>query len=280
MRRQKFSAKHVMIIITLICIILIIFTWNSKRTVSPIEKGIAHIVIPIQEGVSFYGDWISGRFDAFQNVKKLQAKNEELEKELDKLRNENKILKMNEVELERLRNLFELDKKYDSYKTVGAKVIGKDPGNWYNMFIINKGEKDGFKVNMVVLANNGLVGRIIEVGPNYSKVRSIIDDTSSVSSKILRTSDLCTVKGDKTLMNSSNAIRVEHIQADAKIIVGDDVVTSHLGDIFPPDILIGKIVHIEQSPGKMTKEAVIEPVVDFKRLEEVLVITELYNKFD
>lgn len=278
MRRQRFSPKNIMIVITLICVLIIIFTWETRDKVSPMEKSVSYVIIPIQEGVSVFGDWVVDKVSFIKNINNLESMNKELSEEIEKLKYENKMLEMDKVELERLRKLYDLDKKYSEYPKIGAKVIGKDPGNWYNVFLINKGENDGLKVNMVVLANNGLVGRIIEVGPNYSKVRSIIDDSSSVSSKILRTSDLCTVKGDKKLINESGLIRVEHIQADAKIVVGDDVVTSHLGDIYPPGLIIGKIKSIEQSPHKMTKQAILEPVADFKHLEEVLVINQLYNK--
>ena len=82
-----------------------------------------------------------------------------------------------------------------------AERIGKDPGNWYNVFLIDKGSNDGLETDMVVLSGNGLVGHIIETAPNYSKVLSIIDDRNAVSSKVLRTSDLGVTKGDLTLMN-------------------------------------------------------------------------------
>jgi rod shape-determining protein MreC len=277
-RRQKLSPKNIMIVLTLICIFLIVFTWETRDRISSMEKSIAYVVIPIQEGVDYFGEWVLDKVNFVKNINNLESMNEELLAEVDELRHENKMLQMDKVELKRLRQLYALDKRYEDYPKIGAKIIGKDPGNWYNIFLINKGSKDGLKVNMVVMANNGLAGRIIEVGPSYSKVKSIIDDTSSVSSKILRTSDLCAVKGDRTLINNSGAIRVEYIQSDAKVVVGDDVVTSHLGNIYPPGIMIGKIVSIEQSPHRMTKQAILEPVVDFKHLEEVLIINMLWDK--
>ena len=99
--------------------------------------------------------------------------------------------------------------------------------------MIDKGSNDGLEVDMVVLSGNGLVGHIIEVAPNYSKVLAIIDDRNAVSSKVLRTGDLGIVKGDLSLLNQG-LCRMEYVDAEADIIVGDEIVTSNLSDIYPP----------------------------------------------
>lgn len=130
---------------------------------------------------------------------------------------------------------------------------------------------------MVVLSGNGLVGHIIEVAPNYSKVLSIIDDRNAVSSKVLRTGDLGIVKGDLTLLNEG-LCKMEYVDAEADIIVGDEIVTSNLSDIYPPGIMIGVVKEIETESHGLTKYALIEPVVDFRHLEEVLVINMKWNK--
>lgn len=276
MRRNKFPTRIIILSITLFCLLLIIITWETRSQVSSIEKSISYVVIPMQRGVNVFGDYVKDKITFVKNINELELLNENLQEEVDKLRYENKLLQQDKLELDHLRQLYQLDKKYPDYPTVGASVIGKDPGNWYNIFLIDKGDNNGIKVNMVVLAGNGLVGRIVEVGPNYSKVLSIIDDTSNVSSKILRTSDLCIVEGDKQYADLGYT-RVEYIQETANVILGDEIVTSHLSDIYPPGILIGTIKEIKQDSHELTKYGILEPVVDFQHLEEVLIIKQVWK---
>lgn len=92
-----------------------------------------------------------------------------------------------------------IDKAYSQYKKVGARVISKGSGNWYNTFVINKGSKDGIKVNMNVIADGGLVGIVTETGRTYAKVCSIINDSSSVSAKSSQAGDTCVVQETASL---------------------------------------------------------------------------------
>jgi len=272
-RQSRFSLNTIIKAIVVISLVSMILTWETRESTSPIEQSITYVIIPFQKGVTYFGEWVEERVSFVQNIGKLQKLNQDLSSEVDQLRYENKLLKLDKIELDNLRQLYELDKRYVDYPKTGARVIGKDPGNWYEVFIIDKGSSDGIAVNMVVMSGGGLVGRIIEVGPNYAKVKSIIDDTVSVSSKILRTSDLCTVSGDKQLGDQGLCL-IEYIESNANIVVGDEIVTSHLGKIYPPGILIGTVKSIESDPNKLTKTALLEPIVDFKHLEEVLVINQ------
>ncbi len=270
-RHSQFTIKNFMIILFIISSISMVFTWELRQSTSPIEQSITYVIIPFQKGATYFGDWVKDKVDFVKNINELEIMNATLTEEVDQLRYENKLLELDKVELERLRELYELDQQYADYPKIGARVIGKDPGNWYEVFIIDKGSDEGLEVNMIVMAGSGLVGRVIEVAPNYSKVRSIIDDTSSVSAKIIRTSDIATVSGDKKLGDQGLCL-IEDIHEDVNIIEGDEIVTSHLGEYFPPGILIGYVKRIESNPNKLTKTAILEPVVDFKHLEEVLVI--------
>ncbi len=128
---------------------------------------------------------------------------------------------------------------------------------------------------MVVLSSNGLVGKISEAGYNYSKVVSIIDDTDSVSSQNTRTEDIGFVRGDLT--NKGICI-MEYIDNEAEIIEGDEIITSHLSNIYPPGLTIGYVKEIYSDLNTLTKYAVVEPIVDFKNLETVLVITQNFEK--
>jgi len=209
----------------------------------------------------------------FETLTEVKNENEELQKTVDELTIENNRLQQERYELERLQELYALDQNYADYKKVGAHVTANDSGNWFSSFTIDKGEQDGIKKDMNVMAGTGLVGIVTEVGPNWARVRSIIDDSSNVSALILSTSDKCIVKGDLTLMNDGK-IRFEQLANNgSEIKEGEQVVASHISSKYLQGILIGYVSEITTDANNLTRSGYITPAVDFQHLQEVLVIT-------
>lgn len=275
-RRSKFNInpKYVLIAGVVLSIGLIIFSFRYGEKLSPVKEAVGSVITPMQTGINTVGTFVSDQLDNFKSIHELLAENEKLKEQVNSLSYENKLLLQDKYELDGLRKLYELDQKYLDYPKVAARVISKDTNNWYNVFTIDKGTRDGLAKNMNVLAGNGLAGIITEAHYNYSVVRSIIDDNSSVSGMFIKTSDTCIIQGDLQLMDEGK-IRVELINKNADVHDGDEVVTSHISPNFLQGILIGYISDIELDASNMTKTAYLTPVVDFERLEEVLIITEL-----
>ena len=143
------------------------------------------------------------------------------------------------------------------------------------LIIIDKGTQSGLSVNMAVISiNNGLIGRIVEIGPNWSKVLLITDADSSVSSLNDRTRELAVTKGTKgdPVSDKYGFVKLTYLATDADIITGDIITTSGFGGVFPKGILIGKVKEVKLEANGLTKYAHIEPASDLKRLEEVVVI--------
>ncbi|HHU74791.1 MAG TPA: rod shape-determining protein MreC [Clostridiales bacterium] len=280
-RRTKLNInpKHVLIVCVLLCILLIAVSFRFGDKLLPVRNAVSTVITPMQKGINVVGTLISDQLDNFRSVNELLEENAKLKEKVDILTYQNKLLLQDKYELDGLRELFELDKKYIDYPKVAARVISKDSNNWYSVFTIDKGTKDGLEKNMNVIAGNGLVGIIVEANYNNSIVRSIIDDKSFVTGMFLKTSDICYVKGDLELMDE-NKIRVELIGKDAQVYDGYEVVTSHISPNYHQGILIGYISDIKLDPSNMTKTAYLTPVVDFERLEEVLIITELKEPLD
>lgn len=275
-RRTKFNInpKHVLIAGVVICIGFVGLSFRFGEQLKPVRSAVGSVFTPMQKGINIVGTFISDKMENFKNINDLLAENEELKNKINVLTYENKMLLQDKYELDGLRELYELDQKYLDYPKVAARVIDKDPGNWYHVFKIDKGTKDGLAKDMNVMAGNGLVGIITEAYYNYSIVRSIIDDKSNVHGMFIKTSDTCVVQGDLQLMDEGK-IRVELISKDAEIMDGFEVVTSHISPNFHQGILIGYVSDIELDSSNMTKTAYLTPVVDFERLKEVLIITEL-----
>lgn len=233
----------------------------------------------MQKGINTLGSFLSDKLDTLANMRDLIEENERLKSQNEALKVENSILIQDRYELDGLRRLYEVDQKYADYPKVAARVISRDSNSFYNVFTIDKGSEDGIAVDMNVLAGNGLVGIVTEVGKNYAKVRSIIDDASYVSGMFLKTSDLCDVKGDLQLLDDG-VIRVEAISMTADIKDGYEVVTSHISNKYLQGILIGYAYDIEVDSSNMAKSGYLRPAVDFEHLEEVLIITTLKEKLE
>ena len=230
----------------------------------------------MQKGINNAGLWIFDKTNEFKTLNEVLAENEVLKQQVSDLTSELNTIKLEQYELENYRELFELDEKYPSYDKIAASVIAKDSGNWFSTFIIDKGAKSGIKVGQNVLAGSGLVGIITEVGPNYAKVRSIIDDSSNVSAMVTSTEDNFNVSGDLLAMNEDKVISFSELKdEDDKVAVGDAVVTSYVSDQYQQGILIGYIASIEDNSNNLTKSGTITPIVDFQHIENVLVISDI-----
>lgn len=285
-RKNKFSIepKYILIFFVILCIILIITSYKFKDTFAPVRSVAGNVVTPMQKGINTVGTFFTEKTEVFTSMKDLKKKNEKLQKELNSVTYENKILQQEKYELAELRKLYGLDQKYANYPKVAARVIDKDPGNWYKVFKIDKGSKDGLKVNMNVLAGDGsgggLVGIITEVGHNWAKVRSIVDDTSNVGAMILSTNETCIVSGNRELSNKGLLEFSGLDNSKTKISTGAEVVTSYLSDKYHQGILIGYVKEVKVDNSNSTRSGYITPVVDFGKLETVLVITELREALD
>ena len=273
---SKFSIKPKILIfvLTMICILSLVMSVAFSGFSKPFKYAAGVVIVPLQSGVNHIGQWFSDKSELLNTVRKLKSENKKLSEQIDELTEENSLLAQNKYELQRLRNLYDLDQDYTSYKKVAATVIGKDPGNFFNRFTINKGSDDGIQKDMNVISGGGLVGIVYDVGKNYAKIRSIIDDESSVSVSFASTSDTGIVSGDLKLMDDG-VMNITEILADAKVSEGDMIVTSQISDKFLPGILVGYVKEVSKNSDELTQSGTIMPVVDFQHIDEVLVITQL-----
>ena len=271
--QTNFSSKHILLILCVVCVLLMGLSLITDKVSGPLRAVANYTIVPMQKGFNTIGFWMSDFSHNFETIQELRSKNKALQAELDELTVKNNLLQQDKHELERLRELYALDELYADYKKVGARVTMNDSGNWFHSFVIDKGSKDGIKVDMNVMAGKGLVGIVTEVGPNWARVRSIIDDASNVSALVLSTSDTCVVNGDLTLMQDGR-IRFEMLANNGtEIKEGEQVVTSHISSKYLQGILIGYISEIHVDSNNLTRSGYITPVVDFEHLREVLVIT-------
>ncbi len=268
------KGRYIFLILSVLCVMLIILSSVKDGLMNPIRNTVGYILVPVQTGVNRAGRIIYERLKDRRGLDELKEENERLQSRLDFLTEENNILQQNAEELVRLRELYELDQEYASYRKVAARIIAKDSENWFHVFRIDKGSQDGIRVDQNVMANGGLVGIITDVGLNYATVRSIIDDESRVSCMGMRSSDTCIVAGDLTLFQEGR-LRITNLEKDSSIREGDRIVTSNISSRFMPGILVGYAMDIEEDSKHLMKNGYLVPAADFNDLREVLIIIDV-----
>ena len=226
-RRNGFTlqSKYLLLILTGLCVLLMAITFMTDIFSGTLAEISSYVTIPFQKGISETGTYLSNRSDELVQIRDLIQQNKELQQQIDELTIENNNLTQEKYELNNLRSLYKLDQEYADYQKTGAKVIGKNSGNWFQSFTIDKGTKDGIKLNMNVMAESGLVGIVTEVGYNWARVTSIIDDSSNVSGMTLATGDNMIVSGNLELMSQNKISFSKLIDSNDQVKEGDKVVT-------------------------------------------------------
>ena len=249
------------IIITIIVLILLVVLSNmDTQKLSSAENVFSYLVMPIQNGLTYLKNKITGNNSFFSDVEHLKAENEDLKKKNSELEQS-----LREYEILKAEN-----EKYKEYSTVPGYVINRDISNYSNTIIINVGKNDGIEPNMTVISDRGLVGHILSVTDTTAKVQTIIDTASSVSSTMSTTRDTIIVSGT---LDDKSMLKATYIPTEATLVQGDNVETSGLGGIYPKGIHIGTISQIVNTKNITDRYAMINPAVDFSKLETVLVIT-------
>lgn len=268
------KSKYVFIVLSVFCVMMIVLSSVKDGLMNPIRNTIGYVLVPLQEGVNRVGFGIYDQLRERKSLKEQEEQNKSLQEKIDVLTEENNVLKQNSEELKKLRELYSLDQNYLQYHKVAARVIAKDSENWFQVFRIDKGSRDGIRVDQNVMANGGLVGIVTDVGLNYATVRSIIDDESRVSCMGIQTSDNCIVAGDLKLYEEGR-LRITNMKKDAVIQDGDRIVTSNISSKFMPGILVGYAIGIEEDEKRLMKNGYLIPAADFNDLSAVLVITDV-----
>lgn len=276
---RKYKNRMMVTAVAIILILIIGFTNKDRLSVSTFENLMGNIFKPVNKVVYSIGNRVSGFFSSIKNISRLSEENEELLAKVAALEDEN-------------RDLNNLIGKYDflkneagmlqntSYDLISAQITGKDPGNWYDVFTIDKGLNHGLKKNDNVIQGietengvieEGLIGRIADIGSNWAKVISIIDEQNKVSFKIIRTQDGGMLNGKLTI---DGTIEGYLFDSEADVIPGDKVFTSGLGEVFKEDIYIGEVAEVHHDDEELIMRITVDPAINFKKLYKVLVIRD------
>ncbi|CDG02593.1 Putative Cell shape-determining protein MreC [Clostridium chauvoei JF4335] len=206
------------------------------------------------------------------NFSKVKQENEDLANKNIEL--ENKLLEYDKLkdENERLREVLNFKNSKNNYDYLGCEIIGYSGGNFTDGYIIDKGEDQGLKKGMVVIANKGLVGQVTSTGSNWAIVESLINENIAVSVMVNSTRETTGILKGYRDHNNQNLTQVTNLPMDSAIKEGDVILTLGLGQIYPKEVRIGEVISVETDNVKVMKSAIVKPYVDFNKLEELFVV--------
>lgn len=260
----------VFVVVSLFCIIFFAARGRFQAPVS--SQAVSLFLSPFQQGVAWVANEVRFATSTVWEIATLYEQNKMLRNEVEQLRGIN--LQANEAlaENERLRSMIGYQQAAHQFDMVAARVIGRESDTWSSMIVIDRGTVSGIAADMPVVTPQGLVGRVVEAGPNSSKVQLILDPRSSVGTIVQRAESRVTgiVQGD---MDNPTMPQMVNIPKNADVVEGDVIVTSGFGGIYPKGIIVGLVSSLKNDDGGLLKIGVLESAVDFQKLEDVMVIT-------
>ena len=258
------------VVVSLFCVIFFAARGRFQAPVS--SQTVSLVLSPFQQVIS----WVGGQLDYVTSniwdLATVHEQNKMLRNEVEQLRVQNLQASEAMAENERLRALIGYRQMATQFDLVAARVIGRESATWSRMIVINRGKKDGVEVDMAVVTEKGLVGHVVEAGWNSSKVQLIMDPRSSVGTLVQRAESRVAgiVQGD---MDNPTMPQMVNIPKNADVVEGDVIVTSGFGGRYPKGLVVGLISSLQNDAGGLLKIGLIEPAVDFQKLEDVMVIT-------
>lgn len=270
-----FSKKWRVILIIVAALAASSFAVDHFLGFNPVSVAVNTVTAPVKTGFSYIARTVTEFRDFIWDMRAYKADNERLEAENITLKQQNRDIAAYREENERLQALLELKNTFGNYSMVAAKIISYSGTNNCEQIEINKGALHGIVRDNAVLSNDGIVGKVTEVGPNYAIVKTILDASSAVGIRVSRTGGTGLIEGD-TELAGNNQCKLSFMDKNTPLIVGDVIETSGSGGIYPPGYPVGTVMSIAADTTGTLSSAVIDPAVDFDKISEVLVINGEY----
>jgi len=267
-RTTSGTRRAALFLFVLLLSVVFLLPKQSRGLLQNMGRPIAQLVSFPLEAFSALDRSLRDFWGGYVALHRVAEENRRLHREVEQLRGRNVDLQEMVTASQRLAGLLELKKRVGP-RTVAAQVVGRDATNWYRSVVLDKGERDGIRVEMGVMTPDGVVGRVVRTTPFSSVVLLIIDPNNAVTGLIQRTREEGIVEG-----TVQGRARLKYIPLLSTVRTGDVVVTSGLTGGFPRGVAIGTVTRIDKVEGDLFQSAEIAPEVDFLKYEEVLVITD------
>jgi rod shape-determining protein MreC len=256
----------VWVILCLVTIFILSANIGEEKAWKPAEQIVLELFAPLQKLIQQAVQSVEGVWLSYFNLVKIHDENQRLFQENSSLKMENNRYRELLGTSQRLQELLEFKKSID-WPVIVAQVIGRDPDRLFKAVLIDKGRNDGLKMNMPVVNAKGVVGRLVSVSPNYAKVLLVIDQNSAVDCLIERSRENGIIKGLTEVV-----CKLDYFVRTGDVVAGDYVVTSGLDRTYPKGLPVGIVTEVKDIPGELFKDVKVKTMVDFSKLEELLII--------
>ncbi|NMB21015.1 MAG: rod shape-determining protein MreC [Firmicutes bacterium] len=256
------------IILVLVLVGTIHYTSIRRPDITRLEGILRDVLSPFQWSFSRIGGFFQHQVAEVNRWRGLKERNLELEERVSQLEAEVFALRNHRRENEWLREALDF-RDEGEYELLVAEVIGRSPSQWESTIVVNKGQAHGVVSGMAVVTNAGIVGTVINSSNYTSTVLLIVDAQSATGGLVQATGDLVLVEGGQM---GQTTLAAKPLSRDTKVEVGDVIVTSGLSRIYPKNLPIGEVVAVESRQYDLSFSAVVDPFVDFTRLEYVLIV--------
>ncbi len=271
MRPPLSERPHILAALSLILLCALILGLQGRKAkrsgvMPPSASAALTLLSPLQVGIKGTFKALGRYAWALFHLRHLLRENEELRRRLKEAEVRNARLTEYFFENKRLLKLLEMKPRL-SPRAIAARVLARNPSNWSQALIVDRGSRDGVKVGFAAVAPGGLVGRVYQVGRRFSKVMLITDRQSGVGAIVQRSREpgiVCGTGGPICVM--------KYLDRNADVRHADVVITSGIGSLFPSGIPIGKVLRVRQDPEQPLLQALVQPFVNLNKVEELFLI--------
>lgn len=269
---MNFFSKQWKIVLAAVAIIAVsAFVLDHFIGFNPISTAVNTVTAPVKTGFSYIADSLADAKDFVLDMRAYREDNARLAAENIKLKQQSRDAVSYREENERLNMLLNLRNSMPGRATIAARIISYSGSSWHEKIEINRGSVHGIKKGDAVIAPEGLVGRVTEIGPDYAVVTTVLDPSSRIGVLVSRSGGSGLIEGDAELAKSSQC-KLSYLEQNTPLIAGDVLETSGSGGRYPAGFAVGSVMSISADSSGTLNSAVIVPAVDFDRLGEVLVI--------
>ena len=270
---KLFQNKFFIICLCVAVVLCVVPSTLSLMGYGGLAKNIVGTVTtPIRWCVTVIGDGFEGIGKYFSSIGSLQEQNDALKQQNNELREQIGRAERLEKENERLREYLKMKADYPKLQFEEGMVISYSSGNYMTSFTLNRGTLHGVDVGMPVVVPEGIVGYVTDVGLNWCMVSTLIESNGSVGAYVVRSGSVGIVSGDAS-MRKDGICKMSYMEANADIQVGDLILSSGTGSVYPADLVIGSVIAVEKDEYNRTPVATIQPAVDFASLQYMMIVT-------
>lgn len=272
---MKFLKSKLFLILVCVALVLTIVpaVLSAMGHTGIVRNAFLTVTYPVRAVFNAVARGFRGFGEYFTQYSVLKEENESLKQELDGLQSK---LEQAEIALEEnewLRGYFGISEVGLELELIDANIVGYSTGNTDTVYMLDKGSVNGVAVNMAVITEDGIVGCVTEVGLNWCKITSIVEDSFAVGAYVARTGDHGIVRGDYSRRADGTCL-MSSLPEGSDVKEGDLVLSGGIGSVYPAGIKIGKVISVSNDPATRTKTAVIKPDVEFDGIKKVMIIKD------